>query len=262
MGEPPAFGNTLRLREEARDAWGWRWLDDLVQDTRFAWRTLRHSPGFALTAIVTLALGIGVNIGMFSFVNGLLLRPLYAGADEVVEVDSDSTTPSGGIAGLLLPELPRYPGRHDRHLCEPGGLLHRLRRSGCRRRAAERAGVRGDRQLLPGLRRAAGAWTPLHHGRGTARRRDPRGDHQLSALGAARRRPGHARPARAHQRRTVHGRRCGAGGIRGDEHPRTGSLAAPRRVRDVQHGRRSGTPVRCARGARAERCRAAPAWHP
>ena len=31
MGEPPAFGNTLRLREDARDAWGWRWLDDLVR---------------------------------------------------------------------------------------------------------------------------------------------------------------------------------------------------------------------------------------
>src|SRR5687768_14903535 len=98
MGEPPAFGNTLRLREEARDAWGWRWLDDLTADTRFAWRTLRRSPGFALTAIVTLALGIGVNIGMFSFVNGLLLRPLYANADEVVELDSDSTSPSGDQA--------------------------------------------------------------------------------------------------------------------------------------------------------------------
>jgi predicted permease len=98
MGSPPAFGNMLRLREEARDAWGWRWLDDLVHDTRFAWRTLRHSPGFALTAIITLALGIGVNIGMFSFVNGLLLRPLYANPDEVVMLDTDSTTPSGDEA--------------------------------------------------------------------------------------------------------------------------------------------------------------------
>jgi predicted permease len=101
--ERPAFGNTLRLREEARDAWGWRWLDDLVADTRFAWRTLRHSPGFALTAIVTLALGIGVNIGMFSFINGLLLRPLYAGADEVVRVHSRSTAPSGRNRAFSYP---------------------------------------------------------------------------------------------------------------------------------------------------------------
>jgi predicted permease len=102
MGQP-AFGSTLRLREEARDAWGWMWLDDLVHDTRFAWRTLRHGPGFALTAIATLALGIGVNVGMFSLVDGLLLRPLYEGADDVVEVDSDSTRPSGGSRDFSYP---------------------------------------------------------------------------------------------------------------------------------------------------------------
>jgi predicted permease len=103
MAQPRAFGNTLRLREEARDAWGWSWLDDFVQDTRFALRTLRHSRGFALTAVVTLALGIGVNIGMFSLINGVLLRPLYERPDEVVTVRSRSTTPAGEDRGLSYP---------------------------------------------------------------------------------------------------------------------------------------------------------------
>jgi predicted permease len=99
MKEPQAFGNTLRLREEARDAWGWTWLDDFVQDTRFALRTLRHSPGFALTAVVTLAFGIGVNSAMFSLVNGLLLRPLYERPDEVVAVYGRKMAPSGEDRG-------------------------------------------------------------------------------------------------------------------------------------------------------------------
>ena len=103
MGEPRAFGNTLRLRDEARDAWGWRWLDDFVLDVRFALRTLRHSPGFAITAVVTLALGIGVNIGMFTLVNSLLLRPVYERSGEVVGVYSRSTTPDGGPRGFSYP---------------------------------------------------------------------------------------------------------------------------------------------------------------
>ena len=81
----------------------WRWFDDFLQDTRFALRTFGHSPGFALTAVVTLALGIGVNIGMFSLVNGLLLRPLYERPDEVVGVYGRSTTPSGGYRGFSYP---------------------------------------------------------------------------------------------------------------------------------------------------------------
>jgi putative ABC transport system permease protein len=78
-------------------------FDDLVKDTRVALRMLRRSPGFALTAIVTLALGIGVNIGMFSLVNGLLLRPLYERSGEVVGVYGRSTAPSGGFRGFSYP---------------------------------------------------------------------------------------------------------------------------------------------------------------
>ena len=86
-----------------RDAWGWGWLDDFVQDTRFALRTLRRTPGFTLTAVVTLALGIGVNSGMFSLVNGLLLRPLYERPAEVVGVSSQSTTPERATRGISYP---------------------------------------------------------------------------------------------------------------------------------------------------------------
>src|SRR5688572_26520537 len=76
MHEGRRFGNTLRLREEAADVWGWRWLDDLVRDCRHAVRQLGQSPAFAATAILTLTLGIGANTAIFSVVNSLLLRPL------------------------------------------------------------------------------------------------------------------------------------------------------------------------------------------
>jgi predicted permease len=103
MADPRGFGNTLRLRDEAQDAWGWRWLDDGAQDVRFAVRTLRRTPGFTLTAIVTLALGIGVNSGMFSLVNGLLLRPLYEQSDEVVSVNRRVTNDADGSREISYP---------------------------------------------------------------------------------------------------------------------------------------------------------------
>ncbi len=103
MGDPRGFGNTLRLREEAHDVWGWRWVDDFIQDTRVALRMLRHSPGFSLTAIVTLAVGIGANVGILTLVNGALLRPLYERSDEVVGVYRRSTKPDGGYGGVSYP---------------------------------------------------------------------------------------------------------------------------------------------------------------
>jgi predicted permease len=74
-GNPPP-GNALLLREEARDAWGWTWIDRLGQDLRYALRTLRRSPVFALTTIMMLAVGIGANVAVFGFFNLLVLRPL------------------------------------------------------------------------------------------------------------------------------------------------------------------------------------------
>ncbi|MBS1854198.1 MAG: ABC transporter permease [Acidobacteria bacterium] len=70
------FGNALLLREEARDAWGWTWLDRLSQDLRYALRTLRKSPGFTLAAVFMLAVGIGVNVAVFGFFSLMVLRPI------------------------------------------------------------------------------------------------------------------------------------------------------------------------------------------
>ena len=70
------FGNALRLREEARDAWGWTWIDRLAQDIRYAVRMAQRSPSFTVAAVAILALGIGVNVAAFGFFNVLVLRPL------------------------------------------------------------------------------------------------------------------------------------------------------------------------------------------
>ncbi|HYT69113.1 MAG TPA: ABC transporter permease [Vicinamibacterales bacterium] len=79
------FGNTLVARDDARDAWRFAWLEALVADARYGLRSIRKSPGFAVVAIVSLALGTGANTAIFSLINAVMLTSLpVSRPDELV----------------------------------------------------------------------------------------------------------------------------------------------------------------------------------
>jgi predicted permease len=84
-----AFGNKAIVREDVRAVWSAVWLERFARDVKYAARSLRKSPGFAVVAVLTLALGIGANAAIFSAIDALMLRPLpFTAADQLVRIYS------------------------------------------------------------------------------------------------------------------------------------------------------------------------------
>jgi macrolide transport system ATP-binding/permease protein len=80
------FGNVLRAQEQFYQSRRWLWLDHLRRDVAYTLRVLRRNPGFTTVAVISLALGIGVNALVFSVVNALVLRPLPVDHPEELRV--------------------------------------------------------------------------------------------------------------------------------------------------------------------------------
>ncbi len=84
------FGNTTRVRERSHEVVGFR-AETVVQDLRYAIRQLKKNPGFAITAILMLMLGIGASTAIFGFVDAALIQPLpYAQQSRLVDVDESA----------------------------------------------------------------------------------------------------------------------------------------------------------------------------
>jgi predicted permease len=116
-GRPEArrsFGNPEVLREQAREAWGWTWIDRLLQDLHYGARALARSPGFTFTALSILAIGIGVNVSAFSLFDMVALKPLPV-RDPGSIVRLERRSPQNRASEMPYPSVVFY-GDHARTL--------------------------------------------------------------------------------------------------------------------------------------------------
>jgi predicted permease len=107
-----SFGNITLARERSVEVWQWHWLENLWSDLRFSLHQLRKSPGYTLTAILTLAVGIGANAAIFTLIDDVMLRSLpVSHPEQLVEIGYRSpATPEfiDGQSFRTLDHLRRY----------------------------------------------------------------------------------------------------------------------------------------------------------
>jgi hypothetical protein len=116
------LGSPQNVREHL-----WRWntvglIDDFLQDLRYTLRTLRRMPGFAVVALLTLALGSGATTVMFTVINGVLLKPLpYAEPDKLVTLQ-EKTEKANQFGNLWSVAYPNFIDCKNQTHSYGGGL--------------------------------------------------------------------------------------------------------------------------------------------
>jgi predicted permease len=162
------FGNVAGTYEEARRAWRWTWLDDLAKDLRFGARMLRKSPGFTVTAVASLALGIGANTAIFSLVKQVILDTLPVREPERLARISRRNLEDADLPNFSRPflqDLQNAPGLPFEGFLGAAGMGRPVLFTAEGAEPVTAAGVSGNYYQLLGVRPALGRlFTPTDDG--------------------------------------------------------------------------------------------------
>jgi putative ABC transport system permease protein len=145
------FGNVALVRERTLDSWRYAFIETFAQDLRYGLRALRKRPGFAATAILTLAIAIGASTAMFSVFDALVLRPLpYRDPEQLVSITESYQ--QFDITGMQLANL---------ELDDVRALTRSFSHISGIRRGDFALTTRGAAEAVPGLRVSASIFSML-----------------------------------------------------------------------------------------------------